>query len=134
MKMTAEQKAAYGITHEGEDVPDDIVTAALQRLSDTAKQGQQVIDKARAECRRVATLALLGNEEGTLPPGIASLIDKANADELEEMTKQYAPQAEAKLGRSSVEEPTEVHEAGGIQKPKTTSQAAQPVGKPVPIY
>lgn len=122
VKLTAEQKAAYGITHESEDVPDELVAAAMQRLAQGATVGEQMLETARAECRRVATLATFGSEEGTLPAHIASLINKADPTELAGLTQEYSTQAAKKFpqgGRSSVEDSAAVHDAGGINAPAT---------------
>ena len=132
VKLSEAQRKSFGIPDTyGEDVPDEVVATAMQALAQQATAGQQMFETARAECRRVATLAIVGSEEGVLPDAVASLINKADATELDGLTKMYATQAAEKFpngGRSSVEDSTAVHQAGGIRPPAT-----RPV-KRVPIY
>lgn len=100
VKLTAEQKTKFGITHEGEDVPEAIVVSAAESLSDRAAAGETLVASARAECLRVATLAEVGAAEGDaekLPPAIAEIIKTAGASQLETLTKHYRERAEAKF-------------------------------------
>jgi hypothetical protein len=134
VKLTPEQRALLGLSDTvAEDVPETILLPALTQLGARAQAGDALMETARAECRRVARLAILGSEEGTLPPAIDSLVNKADVTELAGLTADYNRQVALRFpngGRSSVEETAVVHQAGGIEQP---TQAAKPV-KPVPVY
>ena len=106
MKLTAEQKQALSITHEGDDVPEDLVSPGLDKLISQAAQGTKLLDAARAEARRVAKLAILGSDEGELPKAIVNQINNADADAVTELTEFYTAQAAEKLpaSRSSEED------------------------------
>jgi hypothetical protein len=120
VKLTAEQKKKLGLEAiTGDDVDEGIVLGAVESLSARAEAGDTLLDGARAEALRVATLAEAGTD-GTLPAPIATIIAKAGASELPGLTQMYAEKAEAKFkptcqacgstnvsGRSSVETPGE---------------------------
>jgi hypothetical protein len=72
-----------------------------------ADAGQKLLDAARAECRRLASVAMLGAEEGELPSAIRALIDLTDANQLLELTEAFREQTTRKYfaARSSVETP-----------------------------
>lgn len=124
VKLTAEQKTALGITHEGEDVPDADVISASSRLAQRASSADGIVAAQRAEVLRLATLAE-GTGEGDqrkLDAAIAGLIEKADASQLPALATLYQEKAQkafpltcehghpARSGRSSVEKPETVTE------------------------
>ena len=134
VKLTAEQKKIFGLeAHTEEDVADAIVIGAGQQLStaliSATSERDALLGAARAECLRVATLAVGVTKEGvtepTLPEAIANIINNASAKDLQGLTAVYTEQAAAKFqstcrkcgsheiseGRSSVDD-TEVAGAG----------------------
>jgi hypothetical protein len=132
VKLSPEMRVMLGLPDTvGEDVPDAELLPALSKLGVRAQAGDTLLETARVECRRAATLATLGSEEGTLPDALSSVINKADATELSQLTQMYNQQAAERFptgGRSSVEDATTVHQAGGVQPP------AQRPAKQVPIY
>lgn len=123
VKVSEQRKQALGLTeHQGEEVPDDVVLTAVDKLVSQAAAGQTLLTSARAECLRVATLA--EGTDGQLPPALAALINGAGADQLPQLTEVYTEKAAAKYppkcqqcgstnvsGRSSVEELPEEKDA-----------------------
>lgn len=101
MKLTEQQKQALGITHEGDDVPENLVVPALDKLISQASQATTLMASARAETTRVARLAILGAEDGELPKAIVSQINNADAEGLTELTEFYTKQAAEKFPASS---------------------------------
>lgn len=98
VNLTPEQKAALGLqSHASEDVPESLVVPAIDRLAAQAQQGAQLLDTARAECLRVATLAVVGAGEGKAPDALAEVINGANPTQLQALTKMYAEQAASKF-------------------------------------
>ncbi|HEY9286274.1 MAG TPA: hypothetical protein VIP46_22675, partial [Pyrinomonadaceae bacterium] len=117
VKLPANLRATLGITgeHADDEVPDELVSAALTTLNTQAEAGRTLLDSARAECLRVATLAEAG-AEGTLPSAIADIIAGADAPRLANLTQLYQQKVAGKfpascqdcgstnvVGRSSVE-------------------------------
>lgn len=139
VKVSQERKTTLGITHEGEDVPDEIVLQRAEALAAQAASGAQLLADAQAECRRVATLAVVGSKEGQLPDAIASTINKAEGAELAGLTKFYTEQAAARFpqtcqscgkpttGRSSVEDSAAVEQAGGVRRQKPVRRSGSPI-------
>jgi len=120
VKLTAAQKTALGITHEGEDVPDADVISTATSLAQRATSADAIVGAQRAEVLRLATLAE-GVGEGDarkLAPEVAGLIEKADASQLPALVTMYAAKAQAAFpltcqkcgskevkGRSSMEDP-----------------------------
>ena len=80
--VSNERKQTLGITHDGDDVPDEIVLRAAETLAARAQVGDALLGAARAECLRVAKLATLGNAEGELPTALATIINGAGHEHL----------------------------------------------------
>ncbi|HEV2762049.1 MAG TPA: hypothetical protein VGV38_03560 [Pyrinomonadaceae bacterium] len=98
VKLDTTRKAALGLqNHEGEEVPDEVLLPVLDSLAARAASGDQLVNSARAECLRLATLAEVG-AEGQLPLALAEVINKAGALELEGLTQMYREKAAAKFG------------------------------------
>lgn len=104
VKLTAEQKKILGLeAHTEEDVADAIVVGAGQKLSQALSSAvterDELLGAARAECLRVATLAVGvkkdGATEATLPEAIANIINNASAKDLKGLTAMYTEQANA---------------------------------------
>lgn len=78
-------------------------------LREAAEIGRRLLDDARAECRRLATLATFGPDEEELPAPMRTIIDRADLDQLTELTAMYREQTARRFGpgRSSVEH--EIH-------------------------
>ncbi len=118
VKLTAQQKKYLGLESvAGDDVAEEAVLRALDGLSALAAAGEQLLNAARAECLRVATLAEAG-ADAPLPEPIAAMIAKAGAGELPALTQMYGERAVLRFkptcqdcgstnvsGRSSVESP-----------------------------
>jgi hypothetical protein len=138
VKLTAQQKAALGLTAlTGDDVPEGTVLQAVEGLAARAEAGDKFVTSQRAECLRVAKLAKLGAEDGTLPAALANSINKAEGDDLAGLITMYTAEAEQRFpqtcqhcgskdikGRSSVEERSEVEKLGqpkGKRKPAPSS-------------
>lgn len=138
MKITNEQKELLGITAEGEDVPEqDVLNAALEtakrsklsateiaELSSKAKDGETLMTEKRNEVIRLAKLAELGAEEGSLPSVLTKTIEHASAEELVELETYYRGKVQEKFpdgGKSSLENSTDIEKAGNVNdKPKRT--------------
>lgn len=137
MKLSNERKTALGLTHEAEDVPEDLVLPAIDRLVSQAAAGTTLLGHARAECLRVATLATTGSAEGNLPEALAGVINQAGPEQLDGLTKMYRAQAAERFpltcqscgkqdlsGRSSIEDRAEIEKplkTKASQKPATTN-------------
>lgn len=116
VKVSAQQKAFLGLQHQGDEVPDSDVLAALDRIAQQSAQQQAalaaaetIISAERAEVVRLATLAE-ADAEGKLPNALAAIINQAAAAQLPELKALYEQKAKARLGvgangvgRSSVE-------------------------------
>jgi hypothetical protein len=138
VKLTAEQKKQLGLTeHQGDDVPEATVLQSLSRLATRAEAGDRFLSSQRTECLRVAKLAILGAEEGTLPPALSNSISKAEGEDLEGLITMYAEQAEKRFpltcqhcgkqqvkGRSSVEERADVDKAAQTKQPRKPVSAS----------
>jgi hypothetical protein len=127
VKLTAAQKTALGITHEGEEVPDADVISTATSLAQRATSADAIVAAQRAEVLRLATLAE-GVGEGDarkLDPAIAGLIEKADVSQLPGLATMYGAKAQSAFpltcqkcgskevkGRSSVEDPAVVEEKG----------------------
>jgi hypothetical protein len=123
VKVSQDRKTKLGITHEGEDVPDEIVLQRAESLAAQATVAEQMLGDARAECVRVATLAVAGGKDKTLPAALAQVISKAGREELAGLTQMYAEQAAKQfpqvcqscgtqtVGRSSIEDTRETEGA-----------------------
>lgn len=74
-------------------------------LREAAAIGRRLLEDARAECRRLATLATMGPDEEELPAPLRTIIDRADPDQLTELTAMYRAQTTRRFGhaRSSVE-------------------------------
>lgn len=123
VKLTAEQKTALGITHEGEEVPDADVILTATRLAQRATAADAIVSAQRVELLRLATIAE-GTGEGdtrVLSESLKKLIEGADASQLPGLVTLYQERAEAKFdrtcqkcgskevkGRSSVENAPEV--------------------------
>ena len=137
VKLTAELKKKLGFTEQQSDeVPDATVFQALDRLAVRAEAGDRFVTSQRAECLRVATLAIAGAEEGKLPDALSKVINQAGAEELEGLITMYREQAEQRFpltcqhcgskevkGRSSVEERSEVEKAAQAKQPRKPAPA-----------
>jgi hypothetical protein len=128
VQLTAEQKTALGITHEGEDVPDADVISKATQFAMRATSADTIVSAARAEVLRLARHAE-GVGEGdkrALPEVIAALINGADPSQLPALTQMYQEKAAkvfpltcaqghpATLSRSSVEDAPVVGE--GVQE------------------
>lgn len=134
VKLTAAQKTALGITHEGEEVPDADVISTATSLAQRATSADAIVAAQRAEVLRLATLAE-GTGEGDarkLAPEIASLIEKADPSQLPGLVTMYAAKAQAAFpltcqkcgskevkGRSSVEDAPVVTDQQSAAVPTT---------------
>lgn len=120
MKLSAELRKMLGLPDTiGEDVPDAVLLPALEKLGVQVQAGATLMENARLECKRVAKLAVLGSEEGTLPEVLEAIINEADATKLTNLTAMYTAQAASRFpnsGRSSVDDAEAVHQAGGVQK------------------
>ncbi len=132
MKLKEEDKQLLGIALEGEEVPEQTVLDAalslakkqpmsateIAELSLKAKQGEQLVGEKRAEVTRLAKLAELGSEEGTLNDVISKMIGEATVEDLVSLENLYRGKVGAKFGagRSSVENSKEIETAGGTAK------------------
>lgn len=124
VKLTTEQKKAFGVEFDGEDVPDDVVATAMQTLASKASQANTLVESMRSDVRRAATLAELGAEEGALPEIIGDDINQANAERLVKLKAYYEQKAAERFpknGRSSAENSTPIEQAGGVQKPQIST-------------
>ncbi len=133
VKLSAEMRKMLGLPDvTPEDVPDASLLPALTALGERAAAGDALLESARAECLRVATLAEGGTEK-KLPEPIAGLIAKASATELTALTTMYEERAAASfkqtctkcgtqmkaLSRSSVEQETDPVSMATTTKPTT---------------
>jgi hypothetical protein len=90
---------------------DDEVETSLPCLSTEllaeAEAGRKLLSAARDECRRLATLATLGADDGELPTALGRIIDQADAEQLAELTEMYRDQSTRRFAhrRSSIEPP-----------------------------
>lgn len=142
MKVDKEQRTLLGITVEGDDVPEQTVLDAaltlakgssmtatqIADLSLKATQGEKLMTEKRAEVTRLAKLAELGAEEGTLNEVISKMIGKADVDELASLEKLYRDKIGDKFpagGQSSLENSDEVETAAGTKKPDENKQAVK---------
>ncbi|MBD0370321.1 MAG: hypothetical protein ICV60_05760 [Pyrinomonadaceae bacterium] len=131
VKISAELRKLLGLPDaQGEDVEDAVLLPAIEGLGRRAAAGDALVETARAECLRVATLAEGGSGD-ELPAPIATAIKKADATELSALTEMYAKRAEARFtrtcqdcgstnvgGRSSVEDKGAIEQAGGVKSQK----------------
>ena len=129
MKLTSELKAKLGIEFDGDEVPDEQVSAAIDSLSAKAGQvpdnltelnaqaeaGKKFIEKQRDEVTRLAKLAECDEGETELPSVIAEDIKAASFDRLVDLESFYDKKVAAKFGngRSSAEDSKKVEDAGG---------------------
>ena len=76
-----------------------------------------MIAEKRIEVTRLATLAEVGAETGTLNEVVAGMIEKADADELVKLQTYYRGKVAAKFpdGKSSLENSEEIETAGGVK-------------------
>ncbi len=81
----------------------------IAELREAAEVGRRLMDDARAECRRLAALATLGPDENELPAPLRTIIERADLEQLTELTAMYRQQTSRRFGhaRSSVE--SEIH-------------------------
>lgn len=100
VKLSAELRKMLGLPDTvGEDVPDAVLLPALSQLGERVTVGDALLENARTECLRVATLAEVG-AEGTLPEPIATMINKASGTELSALSKMYEERAAARFTQS----------------------------------
>jgi hypothetical protein len=128
MQFTEELRSALGLS-AGESVgpSEDEILKAVRALSDSAKAGEELIGRARAEALRVARLAegIESSEEAALP--IAQMINSATPEQLESITQYYTERASrrfphtcqscgamSQVVRSSIEPPL-VAERGAVE-------------------
>lgn len=134
VKLTKEHKAQLGIEFDGDEVPDEQVFEAIDKLSAEAAKaaglpdniddlksqaaaGVTLVEQKRGEVTRLAKLAELGAEEGTLDEVVSQQIEAADADGLIKLEKYFGKKVEDRFpnkGRSSVEDSTAVDNAGGV--------------------
>lgn len=95
VKLTAEQKTALGITHEGEDVPDAEVISMATSLAQRATSADAIVSAQRVEVLRLATLAEGVGEGDTrkLPEVTQSLINGAAPSQLPDLITMYQEKA-----------------------------------------
>jgi hypothetical protein len=129
VKVTDAQKQLLGITHEGNDVPDEMVLQVAGSLASRAQVADELLSGARAECLRIAKLAVLGSAEGQLPEALAGVINGADHKTLAGLTAMYTQDAAKKFPqtcqscgqqtstRSSIEDKTQVEAASQAQAP-----------------
>lgn len=145
MKLTSEQKSKLGIEFDGEDVPESEIFKAGESLADKlaavdtvnideltarAEAGDALVTEKRAEVTRLATLAELGAEDGTLDEVVTAQIKAADADALIKLETYFGKKAAKKfpkLGRSSLENSDEIDTAGGAGL-EVTNTADDPTG------
>jgi hypothetical protein len=111
-----ENPPALSVTGSGDQtVLTPAAADASSELREAAELGRRLLDEARAECRRLAALATLGPDEEELPAPLRAIIDRADVDQLAELTAMYRDQTSRRFGhsRSSIE--TEFH-----ARPETT--------------
>lgn len=144
MKLTAEEKQMLGITTDGDEVTEqEVLKAALDvaktskvsvtdfaklnsDLADKTKVAETLMTEKRNEVKRLATLAELGADEGTLNPVLERQITNASAEDLVELETYYRKKVGDKFpagGRSSQENTEETLTAGGVKTESTQNDA-----------
>ncbi len=127
MKLTETRKTALGITHQGEDVPDDMVLTAVDSLAARVANATAIVDAERAEVLRLATLAE-GDKDGKLASVLQDMIAKADASQLPGFKTLYAGKAAAKYTRTCQKcGSTEIQERSSVEAPATATQQAKVV-------
>ena len=139
MKLTADQKSKLGIEFDGDDVPETEILKAGESLADKlaavdqvniaelterAEAGDTLVEEKRTEVTRLAKLAELGAEEGDLDPAVSDSIKEAGVERLQQLGTYYQKRVGERFpngGRSSMEDPTVVDNAGGKDEAKTTA-------------
>lgn len=139
MKLNKEQKQSLGIEIDGDEVPDEQVFAAIDSLSKKAAladglpdnvedlkaqaaAGATLVTQKREEVTRLAKLAELGADEGTLDEVVSNQIENADADGLIKLETYFGKKVAEKFpknGRSSLEDHKEIDNAGGVGDSKT---------------
>lgn len=137
MIVKKEHQTLLGITVEGDDVPEQTVLDAavalananklkpadLAALSLKASEGEKLLTEKRNEVIRLAKLAELGAEEGTLNEVLEKMINDADADALVSLETLYREKVSNKLpknGQSSLENKGAIEAAGGVHKETKT--------------
>ena len=95
----------------------------VEQLKSQADAGAKYIELQRVEVTRLATLAELGVEDGTLDPVVAGTITDADYDKLVQLKSYYEKKVAEKFpnGRSSLEDSTKVENAGGVNADTDTA-------------
>ena len=132
MNLTDEQKTLLGISHEGDDVPEETVKNAvielakktkgidlelIATLTKDAKEGKALLEAKREEIKSLATLAEFGGEEGELNEVLSKMIDNATSKDLLSLETKYRNEIGDKFpksGRSSFENPEDIEDAGDV--------------------
>lgn len=104
VKLTAEQKKRLDLeAHAGDEIADAIVLtavdASITALEARASAATPIIDAARAEVLRLATLAE-ADKEGKLDATLSDIIAKADPSQLPGLQTLYAGKAEARFSRT----------------------------------
>lgn len=132
VKLTAEMKKKLGLeSFTGEDVPDAMLLPALTRTTELAAAGEVLLASARAECLRVATLAE-GGAEKTLPEPIATMINKAGAEELSALTKMYEERAAGQFTQTCTKCGTQMSAATRSSVEIDETKPTATLSKPLP--
>lgn len=135
MKLTSEIKAKLGIEFDGDDVPEADVLKAAESLADKvsemeqsatsesiteltkrAEAGDVLVEAKRTEVTRLAKLAELGAEEGTLDDVVVDQVNNADAEGLLRLEAYFGKKANDRFpatGRSSQEVTDESTDASG---------------------
>lgn len=142
VKLTAERKQSLGIEIDGDEVPDEQVFEAIDKLSKKAAEavdsaniaeltkraasGDALVAEKRNEVTRLAKLAELGAAEGDLDEVVTGQIEAADADGLIKLETYYRKRVGERFpagGRSSLENGKEIDKAGGVDETKEQGPA-----------
>jgi hypothetical protein len=78
-------------------------------LREAAEIGRRLMDEARAECRRLAALATLSPDDEELPAPLRTIVERADLDQLIELTAMYREQTARRFGRTRSSVEYEIH-------------------------
>jgi hypothetical protein len=129
VKLTAEQKKRLGLeAHSGDEVADAIVLAAVDSsitaLETRANAATPIVDAARAEVLRLATLAE-ADKDGKLDATLSDIISKADPSQLPGLTTMYATKAEAKFAKTCQDCGSKnIGNRSSVEAPQTAQQSA----------
>ncbi len=135
MKLTSEQKQKLGIEFDGEEVPATQIFQAAETLADRhaelarsteaqalaeltarAEAGDVLVEEKRKDTLRLARLADLGSETGSLNPVIEEMIAGADVAKLQQLHGYYGKKTAERFAapRGSMENSSEIDAAGNV--------------------